>query len=109
MGLDFLSTEKKREVEVIVGSTTLKLRSLARIVFHVDNPTRKMDILKNFSLARSARSQISLAQTFALDWRKPESPLQGFRLTARRPKRRGAVPFGTVMVMVSVPDCGVFG
>jgi hypothetical protein len=33
MGLDFLSTEKKREVEVIVGSTTLKLRSLARIVF----------------------------------------------------------------------------
>jgi hypothetical protein len=39
MGLDFLSTEKKREVEVIVGSTTMNLRSLTRIVFHIGNPT----------------------------------------------------------------------
>jgi hypothetical protein len=48
MGLDFLSTEKKREVEVIVGSTTMNLRSLARIVFHLGNPTRKMDMRKIF-------------------------------------------------------------
>jgi hypothetical protein len=50
MGLNFLSTEKKREVEVIVNSTTMNLRSLARIVFHVDNPTRKMDMRKIFSI-----------------------------------------------------------